>query len=272
MAASNLSSLPNSAAWTLSSSGEVDVTLVEKDEETGVAPIATGNTGHAGKSPKDIPESVLQYQRQLRKVQANQKSLASLSIEKHFRIIYEDDDLIVTDKPPGILCVPGLYNKPNLLDLVCEHCELPKESASSRIVHRLDMDTSGLVLFAKTEPALKKLQAAFRDRQVEKEYHALLCDHLPKEWKSGNIQLPLQRDHRHPPFMRIATSRSEAAAAHAVEDLKTHGFKKLVKKRPKPSHTEFSILQREYVCDKFPVTRVKLIPHTGRTHQLRSVQ
>jgi 23S rRNA-/tRNA-specific pseudouridylate synthase len=270
MAALNFSSLPNSSEWKLSNDGEVDVALVEDcKEETKAAVGTNGVLGKDENSSDEVPESVLQYERQIRKIQANQRSLASLSMEKHLHIVYEDDDLIVTDKPAGILCVPGLYNKPNLLDLVCQHCQLPKESASSRIVHRLDMDTSGLVLFAKTVPALKKLQAAFRDRQVDKEYHALLCGHLPTEWKSGNIHLPLQRDHRHPPFMRIATPRSEAAAAQAVEDLKTHGFKKLVKKRPKPSHTEFAILKREYICDELPVTRVSLIPHTGRTHQLR---
>jgi 23S rRNA-/tRNA-specific pseudouridylate synthase len=218
----------------------------------------------------EIPESVLQYERQRRKVQANQRSLTPLTIAEHLKIVYEDDDLIVTNKPSGILCVPGLYNKPNLLDLVCQHCELPKETASSHIVHRLDMDTSGLVLFAKTLTSLKTLQAAFRDRQVDKEYHALVCGHVPHEWKMGHIQLPLQRDHQHPPFMRIATPRSEVAAAQAVQDLQTHGFKKLVKKRPKPSHTEFRVLQREFLLHEYlPVTRVSLIPHTGRTHQLR---
>lgn len=146
---------------------------------------------------------------------------------------------------------------------------------------RLDMDTSGLVVFSKTQVALKGLQAAFRDRKVGKEYHALLCGHLPSTWKEGDIHLPLQRDHKHPPFMRVATPLSEIEAAEAVKDLQTHGFKKLVKKKPKPSHTEFRIVQREYwafsedVEDDtkgpapVPVTRVALIPHTGRTHQLR---
>ena len=83
--------------------------------------------------------------------------------------------------------------------------------------------------------------------------------------------------------MRIATPRSEMEAHQAVKDLQSHGFQKLVKKRPKPCHTEFSILGREFLelprssgdvtyqplMVRIPVTRVALTPHTGRTHQLR---
>ena len=96
--------------------------------------------------------------------------------------------------------------------------------------------------------------------------------------------------------MRIATPRSEMEAHQAVHDLQTHGFQKLIKKRPKSCHTEFSVLGREFLeltgigprsvaemtesmydPDSFhhtstiriPVTRVALTPHTGRTHQLR---
>ena len=253
-----------------------------------------------------IPESVLTYERHLRKIQASQRSVADLSMKEHLRVVYEDSDVIVVDKPSGVLCVPGINNKPNLLQLVCQHMSKQTttkvEPQSNMIAHRLDMDTSGLVVFCKNTIALKKLQATFRDRTVAvKEYHALLCGHLPHDWTSGNIHLPLQRDHRHPPFMRVATPRSEAEAQEAVKDLQTHGFKKLVKKQPKPSHTEFRILERDYLeypnvpllegdpahgtgvktddeiiatttretTIRIPVTRVALTPHTGRTHQLR---
>jgi 23S rRNA-/tRNA-specific pseudouridylate synthase len=290
-AAKHLSSLSNTLQWTVSSEeeGRVDVTVRDEEIKDEAKPSAAKNIGTADDPEPDhkkrktafneneIPESVLQYERQRRKVQANQRSLTPLTIAEHLKIVYEDEDLIVTiNKASGLLCVSGLYNKPNLLDLVCQHCKLPKESASPHIVHRLDMDTSGLVLFAKTQMALKTLQAAFQDRKVDKEYHALLCGHLPQEWKIGHVELPLQRDHQHPPFMRISTPRSEVAAARAVQDLQTHCFKKLFKKRPKPRHTEFRVLQREFIHNddkqtqqNIPVTRVSLIPHTRRTHQLR---
>jgi 23S rRNA-/tRNA-specific pseudouridylate synthase len=325
-----------------------------------------------------VPESVLRYERQLRKNQANTRSTTPLNRKEHLRILHEDDHVIVTNKPSGVLCVPGLHNKPNLLHLVCEHLsssgeekaaavstgktppaaadddrtqdngnsasttlhplaamdivskdatfaaetDAPATAAGSsdraaaaddsrRIVHRLDMDTSGVVVFAKTEDSLRILQGKFRDRtdDVVKEYHALLCGHLP--FDRGHVMLPLQRDHEHPPFMRVATPRSEEEARLAVHDLRTHGFKKLVKKSPKPSHTEFRVLGREFLphppqtttttmpdgdspgdntnngkknegaiagdddtaqleqMQPLPVTRVLLLPHTGRTHQLR---
>jgi 23S rRNA-/tRNA-specific pseudouridylate synthase len=246
-------------------------------------------------------------------VQAESRSITPLNRQEHLKIVWEDDHLIVVDKPSGILCVPGLNSKPNLLHLVRDYLveqhekkqhqvvmhdndsvaakqQFPsamlflEKDPSKMIVHRLDMDTSGVVVFAKTELSMKLLQAKFRDRSrdVNKEYHALVCGHFPLEWQNGgDILLPLQRDHRHPPFMRIATPRSEEEATRAVKDLQTHGFQKLVKKRPKPSHTEFRVLGREWLQGddsternkigklELPVTRVLLIPHTGRTHQLR---
>ena len=349
----------------------------------------TTNSSATTTTTKQIPDSVLQYERQLRKVQAEQRASKLLTVTEHLNIIYEDDYLIVCNKPSGILAVPGIKQKHSLLDLVYyEHCGFGKnkkkqnkqhtetkdneeptspaaaaEAASMTddnnnshhsskkqkkddkitttytndnanddtgtqmmitdpslmIVHRLDMDTSGLIVFAKTIPVLKTLQADFRDRKVYKEYQALVCGHLlgvhgsasttsthevlPQQLfvESGNIHLPLQRDHKHPPFMRIATPTSEIDATNAVKDLQTHGYKKLIKKRPKPSHTEFRILNYEYYYHNHKnedktmkidgsisqsetstskeqqqeenplrkVTRLSLIPHTGRTHQLR---
>mmetsp|Transcript_23152 Transcript_23152/g.54920 ORF Transcript_23152/g.54920 Transcript_23152/m.54920 type:complete len:569 (-) Transcript_23152:1549-3255(-) len=334
--------------------------------------------GDDGSDANPIPDSVLQYQRQLRKVQANDRSLTPLTIERHLKIIYEDEDLIVVDKPSGVLCVPGLNNKPNILNLVQQHIfrqSSPRHNnnnnnknsnkkrqrrsddcngndtndnndagdgdfgSSSRatedcgdndsnynynnnnnesdpskmIVHRLDMDTSGVVVFAKTQTCQKALQAKFRDKKEDdsllKEYHALLCGHLDVDVvedgnydesdvddvddakpsgssrivvEHGDVHLPLKRDHRHPPFMRISTPRSEAEAKEAVKDLQTHGFRKLVNKNAKDSHTEFRVLGKERLTPNgddgernnddhhnLPVTRVLLIPHTGRTHQLR---
>mmetsp|Transcript_22867 Transcript_22867/g.33684 ORF Transcript_22867/g.33684 Transcript_22867/m.33684 type:complete len:115 (-) Transcript_22867:183-527(-) len=111
----------------------------------------------------------------------------------------------------------------------------------------------------------------------------------------GTIQMPLQRDHRHPPFMRISTPKSETEAEEAVKDLQHAGYKKLIMKQPKDSVTEFKVLSREWLCvdekdgsisnrvveedgeiertgggdgrEKdgcFPVTRVELVPVTGR--------
>jgi 23S rRNA-/tRNA-specific pseudouridylate synthase len=115
---------------------------------------------------------------------------------------------------------------------------------------------------------------------VGKTYEALVCGHMPSDFPEGpvEIDLPLQRDHRFPPFMRVATPDSELDVVQAVQDLQHAGYKKLMRKKPKPSQTLLTILGREYMTfgaatinnsKKHPVTRVALTPLTGRTHQLR---
>jgi tRNA pseudouridine32 synthase/23S rRNA pseudouridine746 synthase len=214
-----------------------------------------------------IPETVLQYERQMRKIKAADRAGAPVSAEEHLRVIHDDEHVVVADKPSGVLCVPGVNNNPSLLTVVYEKYGCESNVMDSMIVHRLDMDTSGLVVFAKTNAALKAMHETFRERQVSKSYETLLCGHLP--YDSGIIDLPLQRDHRHPPFMRVSTPQSEDEAAQAVKELKSHGWKKLVMKRPKQSQTNFRVLSREMYGQKYPVTRVKYTPITGRTHQLR---
>ena len=74
---------------------------------------------------------------------------------------------------------------------------------------------------------------------MEKRYEAVVVGHLPSEVQSGRIDLKLQRDHEHRPFMRVLTPASERAAADAVSQLQRRGWKKLVRKAPKPSATHF---------------------------------
>jgi len=69
--------------------------------------------------------------------------------------------------------------------------------------------------------------------------------------------------------MRVSTPQSEAEAAAAVTALQHAGWKKLIRKKPKPSRTGFRVVSRHLWHEKFPVTRLALTPHTGRTHQLR---
>lgn len=269
-----------------------------------------------------VPESVLQYERSLRKVKAaDRASKTKVTIHDHLQTIYFDKDIVVTNKPSGILCVPGVNHYRSLLDLVYEVYggganpndkgisttqQTTDESAKttleeplqkdSMIAHRLDMDTSGIVVFARTRLAMSKLHKSFRERTgTRKRYEALLVGWLDTAtWASsannssnnnylgcnagdttadtdlggGEINLPLQRDHKHPPFMRVSTPESEVEAAMAVRDLNHAGWKKLVAKRPKPSTTQFRILAHEVWMDH-PITRVELTPITGRTHQLR---
>lgn len=140
------------------------------------------------------------------------------------------------------------------------------------IVH--NRDTSGIVIFAKDKQSMSALQKAFRERNVDKQYETLVCGHLPLDIESGSINLPLQRDHRFPPFMRVATPESERQAQIVVKDLNHAGWKKIIKKNPKQSETLFRVIRRESIFSEeqqkhLPVTRLQLTPVTGRTHQLR---
>jgi 23S rRNA-/tRNA-specific pseudouridylate synthase len=237
-------------------------TKPQKADSTSTGPtLATYST-----TPDDeIPETVLQYERQMRKRRAADKAEACVTVQDHLRLLFVDEHLVVTNKPSGILCVPGVNNNPCLLTLIHEQFGSEKlQPPDKMIVHRLDMDTSGCVIFGRTPEAVSALHKVFRERtQVVKSYEALVCGHVSVQ--RGLIDLPLQRDHKQPPFMRVATPKSEQEAAQVVRDLQHHGWKKLVRKKPKPSQTEFTVVGREYYAGtELPVTRLLLKPITGR--------
>jgi len=150
------------------------------------------------------------------------------------RIVYSDEWLIVLDKPSGLLAVPGLgpENQDNLASRV------QQEYPGARVVHRLDRDTSGLIIFALDPQAQRHLSRQFHDRLVEKTYYAVVrgCP----EHDSGQIELPMRKDFEHPPRHRVDLAVGRAAVT------------------------------RWRVCQRHPDrTRVELTPLTGRSHQLR---
>jgi len=107
-------------------------------------------------------------------------------------IVYEDEHLVVVNKPSGLLCVPGLKEPDNLFDRVKAHF------ANARVVHRLDMATSGLVIFALNHAAQKSLGQMFERKIINKEYSAILAGELLQD--QGEIIAPLICDweNRHP--------------------------------------------------------------------------
>jgi 23S rRNA-/tRNA-specific pseudouridylate synthase len=127
------------------------------------------------------------------------------------------------------------------------------------VVHRLDMDTSGIVVFALTPQSLSTLHDDFRHRRVQKTYHALVCGHVDSE--ELEIDLALERDPHHSPFMRVARTEER-------NPFSSNAISKFLHQAPKPSLTQVRILSYEFI-ERLPVTRLELRPHTGRTHQLR---
>ncbi|MEM7063953.1 MAG: pseudouridine synthase [Cyanobacteria bacterium P01_B01_bin.77] len=151
-------------------------------------------------------------------------------------ILYQDETLIVIEKPAGLLSVPGrrYHQQDSVLSRL--RCQLP-DNAFLQTVHRLDQATSGLLILAKSPSVHKALGQQFSQRQVLKTYEALLS--RPIVIKSGTIELPLWGNPDNRPKQSVNAM---------------HG---------KPSVTHFQILQP----GQHP--RVEFVPHTGRTHQLR---
>nr|WP_279231572.1 RluA family pseudouridine synthase [Thermus thalpophilus] len=160
-------------------------------------------------------------------------------------LLYEDEDLLVLNKPPGLLThpAPGVYTGTVVNALLGRYLEVPEalppaqpELVRPGIVHRLDKDTSGVLVVAKHPGAVEALSRAFRDRLVMKRYLALTEGH-PKE---GTLIAPIGR--------------------HPVERHKMH----VGGVAPRYAETEFRIL-----ATAGPHALVEARPHTGRTHQVR---
>lgn len=153
-------------------------------------------------------------------------------------LLHVDDALIVADKPAGLLAVPG--RGPDKQD--CLSVRVQALYPDALIVHRLDMDTSGLICFARGAQAQRTLSAAFAERRVSKRYVARVEGVMPSlpDWQV--IDLPLIVDWPNRP-------RSKVDHAHG-----------------KPSTTRWRTVSVE---PNGAITRVELEPITGRSHQLR---
>ena len=149
-------------------------------------------------------------------------------------VLHADDTLVVVDKPAGLLAVPG--RGPDKQD--CAASRAQRLWPDALVVHRLDMATSGLLVFARGAPAQRLLSTAFADRAVAKTYVALVHGEPPAE--AGEVALPLRADWPNRP-------RQTADASGG-----------------KPALTRWRVLKREGSR-----TRLELEPVTGRTHQLR---
>jgi 23S rRNA pseudouridine1911/1915/1917 synthase len=152
-------------------------------------------------------------------------------------IVYEDGDLLIVDKPAGMTTHPAPGSPAHtLVNAVLSHLPvLPDSGSPARpgIVHRLDKDTSGLIIIAKTPAALAKLSAQFKSRAVKKAYIALVKGKLKPE--SGIIDAPIGRDRSH--RQRMAITESGRPARTAYTTLKSYDGYTLAEARPETGRT-----------------------------------
>lgn len=154
-------------------------------------------------------------------------------------VIYSDDQIVVFSKPSGLLSVPG--TRPGRQDSLVSRAQTLFPSA--RIVHRLDMDTSGLIVMALNADAHRNLSMQFEARNIGKLYHAIVAGHLNED--KGTIELPLFVDWPNRPKQMVDFERG------------------------KPAKTEYEVVEIYQRDDGFKSARVALHPITGRSHQLR---
>ena len=149
-------------------------------------------------------------------------------------VLFADNRIVVFEKPTGLLSVPGIG--PEKAD--CLVVRAQRDFPDARIVHRLDRDTSGIILLARDADSHRELSRQFHDREVNKTYEAVVDGIVAID--QGTIDAPIRKDLDHPP-------------RQLIDDV--HG---------RPSQTNWTVLNREE--DR---TRVELHPLTGRSHQLR---
>jgi tRNA pseudouridine32 synthase / 23S rRNA pseudouridine746 synthase len=154
-----------------------------------------------------------------------------------FSILYMDDELIAVDKPAGLLSVPGRTRDRQDSVLTRLRVQWPDDSAIAP-AHRLDQDTSGVLVFARNAQSHRHLSQQFQDRHVHKVYEAILEGEVMT--RQGVIDLPLWGNPEHRPHQTVDWHRG------------------------KPSITHFRVMGLAQTA-----TRVEFIPLTGRTHQLR---
>lgn len=149
-------------------------------------------------------------------------------------ILYQDEALVVFNKPSGLLTVPG--KAPEHKDSLEYRARLVWPGV--RVVHRLDMATSGIVVMALTPDSQRELNRQFQQRQTQKHYIARVAGRVAAD--SGSIDLPLICDWPNRPKQKVCYQYGKASLTH------------------------YQVLSRDNSC-----SRLKLIPVTGRSHQLR---
>lgn len=184
------------------------------------------NSEHIAQSLTELPYTLLQIP---------MSNLQYSPPDTPLNVIHRDHELLLVDKPSGLLSVPGKGE--HLAD--CLIARVQAAFPEALLVHRLDMDTSGVMVFALTPNAQRHLGLQFEKRQMKKVYVARVWGHIPNE--TGTVDLPLCVDWPNRPLQMVDHENGRAAQTD-WRVVRLHGD---------------------------GTTRVRLYPKTGRSHQLR---
>lgn len=176
-----------------------------------------------------------------------EKGKVAVIFREELKLVYEDEGVIVLEKPSGWVVNSSLTSgsTPVVQDFIFSRFNFPiskNKELRSGIVHRLDKDTSGLLLVAKTEFAFRELQRQFKERRVKKGYLALV--HRKLSGKEGEIKVPVGRLPWNRERFGVLVGGREAITKYRV-----------LKYLRRPDGEIFSL--------------IKVFPKTGRTHQIR---
>ena len=164
--------------------------------------------------------------------------------------IYEDESIIIIEKPSGMPSVPGLDGRISALEILGD---------GYHAVHRLDMDTSGVMIFAKTSEAAVNLRRQFEEHTIRKTYQARICrpDSVAHSGVENSSKSSISEEHQMAPKGNISLPLSA--------DYDERPRQKVDFIQGKPAHTDYELLCNNPDC----TSDILLYPHTGRTHQLR---
>ncbi|HEX4644091.1 MAG TPA: RluA family pseudouridine synthase, partial [Verrucomicrobiae bacterium] len=164
-------------------------------------------------------------------------------MQKLFAVIFEDTDLLVVNKPAGLVCHPTKGDEySSLISRARLHLGANTES-HPHLINRLDRETSGIVLIAKNDLTARQLRKIWETRAVRKEYLAIVHGHVRPD--QGVIEQPLGRD----PASRVAIKDRVCADGS-------------------PARTDFAV-ERRFTRAERIFTLLRVLPHTGRKHQIR---
>ena len=201
--------------------------------------------GYMMKGLRSPVKPVMTYRHPLMSGVTQKSEATESSLPTTFGNLYEDESIIVVEKPSGMPSVPGLDGRISLQEILTSGMAGRNDSSPGTIhaVHRLDMDTSGVMVFAKSAEAAVNLRRQFEDHTVRKTYMAKVSPDtdIPSKTGKGAIDLPLSPDYDERPRQKVDFTQG------------------------KPAHTEYETIR----TNEDGTSDILLYPHTGRTHQLR---